>query len=342
VNRLALAALLAAVLLWRPAHAADDPELSRLLVAAAGQFPGKMTAYVKHLATGRQASVGADEPMSSMSVIKLGILVKAYQMAEAKVLDLDDRVTLRTGDLRGGSGIFQFHAPGLNPTIRDLLLEMVITSDNTATEAMLARVGGVDELNRWFEGGGFGPMRMHSTIAAYFARVARIVVPEGSALDEREINAALVGQRSGELSPAGTAFALEIGQFEPWLGICARFANPDTWLGTVSARAVGRLLEKMETATLVSTTNSAEMMDMLKNQQAGARRIPMYLDTQYAIGHKTGDFPPCIANDVGVVYLKKGSTVMVFLTDQIRGNYGDAESRIGALARHVAEVLEKD
>ena len=66
----------------------------------------------------------------------------------------------------------------------------------------------------------------------------------------------------------------------------------------------------------------------------------MYLDTQYAIGHKTGDFPPYVANDVGVVYLNKGPTVMVFLTDQIRGNYGEAEARIGAVARRLAEYLD--
>jgi len=322
------------------AHAGEDVELGKLLAAEAAAFPGKMTAYVKQLETGREASVAPDDSMSSMSVIKLGILVKAYQMAEGGELDLGQRVSLRTSDLRGGTGIFQFHEPGLNPTLRDLLLEMVITSDNTATEEMLARVGGVDALNRWFETAGLAPMRMHASMAAYFARVARIVLPQGQALGEREINAALVGQRSGELSSAGEAFAVEIAKFEPWLGVCDRFSKPDTWLGTVSARSVGRLLEQIERATLASRSHSSEMMDMLKNQQAGARRIPMYLDTYYAVGHKTGDFPPCVANDAGIVYLRKGATVMVFLTDQIRGNYGEAEEKIGSLARRVAEYLE--
>jgi len=91
---------------------------------------------------------------------------------------------------------------------------------------------------------------------------------------------------------------------------------------------------------MASKAHSAEMMDMLKNQQAGARRIPMYLDTRYLIGHKTGDFPPCVANDAGIVYLKSGATVMVFLSDQIRGNYGEAEERIGEIARNVAEYFD--
>lgn len=82
--------------------------------------------------TGQEATVAPDEPMSSRSVIKVGILAKAYQMAERGTLDLDARVTLKTNDLWDGSGVLQYQAPGLNPTLRDLLWEMVITSDNSA------------------------------------------------------------------------------------------------------------------------------------------------------------------------------------------------------------------
>jgi beta-lactamase class A len=31
--------------------------------------------------------------------------------------------------------------PGLNPTFRDLITQMIITSDNTATDIMIATVG---------------------------------------------------------------------------------------------------------------------------------------------------------------------------------------------------------
>ena len=340
MNRLAATACIALCLSAVPVRAADEPGLAKLLAGEAARFPGKLTVYVKQLRTGQEAAVAPDEPMSSMSVIKLGILAKAYQMAERGALDLDARVIMKTADLRGGSGIFQYHAPGLTPTLRDLLWEMVITSDNTATDAMLARVGGVDDLNRWFTGGGLGAMRMQATLGAYFARVAGLVTPRAQGLSEQELNAAMVGQRSGELSPTGKTLALELAAPEPWMGICDRFKDSANWLGTITARAVGRLLEQLEVGAIASAPHSAEMMDMLKAQQAGARRIPMYLDTQYLIGHKTGDFPPCVANDVGIVYLKSGATVMVFLSDQIRGNYGEAESRIGDIARHVAEYFD--
>src|SRR5438477_6142632 len=97
--------------------APPDPGLSRMLSAEVARFPGKLTVYIKQLSTGKEAVAAADEPMSSMSIIKLGILAKAYQMAERGALDLDSRVVLQPSQLRGGSGIFQYHAPGLNPTL---------------------------------------------------------------------------------------------------------------------------------------------------------------------------------------------------------------------------------
>ena len=341
MNRLISA--LACIIFFLPAvplQAAEDPGLTKLLAAEAAQFPGKMSIYVKQLQTGQEAAVAPDQPMDSMSVIKLGILVKAFQMAEQNGLDLDARTTLKPTDLRGGSGVLQYHAPGLNLTVRDLLWEMVITSDNTATEAMLARVGGVEALNRWYAKSGFEAMQMRGTVAAYFAKQVRLISPRAQALSDQEINAALVEQRGNELSPAGKALATEQAAPETFLNICSRFEEAQTWFGSITARAVGRLLEQMQTGELVSKAHSAQMMDMLQNQQAGARRIPMYLDTQYVIAHKTGDFPPCVANDVGVVYLKSGATVMVFLTNQIRGNYGEAEERIGGIARQIAEYFD--
>lgn len=337
--RFLLVGVMASICLSVPAaQAAEEPGLTRLLSAAVARFPGKMTAYVKHLPSGQEASAAQDEPMHALSVIKLAVLAKAYEMVEKGALNLDARVVLKSSDLLGGSGIFQFHAPGLNPTIRDLLIQMVITSDNTATDMVLMRVGGVDELNSWLAKRGF-KMRMHRTISAAFALDATFITPLAKGLSEKELNAVFVSQRSGELTLSGKAVAQELGKLD-WAGHCEKLKDPSSWLATTSAKDMGRLLEQMETAKLASKAGSEAMMDMLRVQQSGARRIPMYLDQQYSIAHKTGDYPPCAAHDVGVVYLRSGPTVMVFLTDQIRGNYGEAEARIAEIARTVADYLD--
>ncbi len=59
------------------------------------------------------------------------------------------------------------------------------------------------------------------------------------------------------------------------------------------------------------------------------------------VAHKTGDFPPVLANDVGVIYARSGPIVVSFLGNAITGNYGEAEDRIGRFAQQFVEYLDK-
>ena len=117
--------------------------LHNLLTRTATEFPGKAGIWVKHLTTDETAGVRDGEIFNSASVIKIPVLVLAFQMADKGAINLDERITIRKEDIRGGSGIFRYHDAGLQPTFRDVLLQMVITSDNTATDLAIAKVGGV-------------------------------------------------------------------------------------------------------------------------------------------------------------------------------------------------------
>src|SRR5262249_16180791 len=115
--------------------------LENILEANLGEYAAKTGVYVKHLTTGEAPAVRADEEFNSYSVIKLGIMCMAYDLAQQKKLNLDERYEIHKADFRGGSWIFRYHSVGFNPTFRDVITEMVITSDNTATDIMLAKVG---------------------------------------------------------------------------------------------------------------------------------------------------------------------------------------------------------
>ena len=52
-------------------------------------------------------------------------------------------------------GVFQFADLGLAPTLRDLIQQMIITSDNTATDVMTTKIGGVEALNAWLAQSGY-------------------------------------------------------------------------------------------------------------------------------------------------------------------------------------------
>ena len=73
--------------------------------------------------------------------------------------------------------------------------------------------------------------------------------------------------------------------------------------------------------------------------QAGQRRLNHYLSVPVA--HKTGDFPPVLANDVGIIYARSGPIVVSFLGNAITGNYGEAEDHIGRFAQQLVEYFDK-
>jgi beta-lactamase class A len=121
--------------------------------------------YAKHLPSGREIAVRADLPMNALSVIKIPIMVLAYRDAEAGRLDLDARHRVTPDELRRGSGLLQTFAPGLEPTYRDLITQMIITSDNSATDIMIEKLGR-ERVNELLEGLGYTDTRLRTTTGA--------------------------------------------------------------------------------------------------------------------------------------------------------------------------------
>ena len=282
--------------------AAQAPSgLQRLLDAELARFPGRAGVWVKHLTTGEEAGVRADETFNSASVIKIPVLVLAHQLAEKGQLSLAERITIRKEDIRGGSGIFRYHDIGLQPTLRDVLLQMVITSDNTATDLAIAKVGGVARVNAWLKEAGYADgLKLTQTTGELFAKYGAL--PQGANRNEK--------------TNADRAY----------------------WLGEMTPRATGRMLEAMQMNTIAAQKSCEDMIRMMRAQQAGSRRLPHFLDVPVA--HKTGDFPPVLANDVGIAFARSGPIVISFFANAIEGPYSEAEDRMGRVAQLIVQYFD--
>ena len=315
VGWLVLAAILLAIPVRHGAPQAPRPSaptssgLQRLLEAELARFPAKAGVWVKHLTSGDEAAVRADESFNSASVIKLPVMTLAFQMADQGELSLSERITINPSDVRGGSGIFRYNDPGLQPTFRDVLLQMIITSDNTATDLAIGKVGGVDRVNGWLRDHGYGDaLTLNMTTNDLFAKYRAL--PQGSNQNEK--------------------------------------TNGDRayWLGVMTPRATGRLIESIQRCSdgtapapaIAAPKSCADMIRMMRAQQSGARRLPHFLNVPVA--HKTGDFPPVLANDVGVVFARSGPIVIAFFANAIEGPYGEAEDRIGRIAQLIVEYFD--
>lgn len=95
---------------------------------------------IEDLRTGWQASRHGDVVTPSASTRKVAILMAALREVQAGRIDLDERVPVDTS-LDTTSGCLQWFSPGLELRIRDLLLMMIIVSDNVSTRHITNLVG---------------------------------------------------------------------------------------------------------------------------------------------------------------------------------------------------------
>jgi beta-lactamase class A len=113
-------------------------ELDRIAQQYAAK--GKIAIFAKDLKTGASVGVNPDEVVQTASVIKLAMLVEAFDEVAHGKLNLSDKITLTKENQVPGSGILSFLQPGLQPTVEDALVLMVDLSDNTATNLMIDKV----------------------------------------------------------------------------------------------------------------------------------------------------------------------------------------------------------
>lgn len=117
-------------------------ELETQLMPLIQAHQGKVAVAVKNLKTGESFSYGADEPMTTASLIKFPIMVETYRQAADKKVDLDAPVTLTKADKVPGSGILTEHfSAGATFPLRDAVHLMIVFSDNTATNLVIDRIG---------------------------------------------------------------------------------------------------------------------------------------------------------------------------------------------------------
>lgn len=141
-----------------------EPNMQARLADIAASHTGDVGVAARHLTTGTEVGLNADEVFPTASVIKLPILVELMRQATEGRLSLEERVELREGDKRGGSGILKVFQAGLAPTLRDVATLMIVLSDNTATNTTIDAVGGVDAVNQAMDDLGLPTIRLHNRV----------------------------------------------------------------------------------------------------------------------------------------------------------------------------------
>ncbi len=162
---LGFAILLCSLLAVAPAEpAASEESLDRKLLPLIDAHKGKVAVGVKNLVTGEKFFHNPDQVMPTASLIKIAVMIEAYQQADAGKFRMTDKVTLREEDKVPGSGLLtRLFSDGASFSLRDAVRLMMAVSDNTATNLILDRTG-IKEVNQRMRDWGFSETRINAKV----------------------------------------------------------------------------------------------------------------------------------------------------------------------------------
>jgi beta-lactamase class A len=85
--------------------------------------------------------IDSDRSYSAASLIKLPILLEGFRQSEEGKVSLHEKVLVHKEQRVGGAGVLTGLSETISLTIEDLLILMIIVSDNTASNLLIDRLG---------------------------------------------------------------------------------------------------------------------------------------------------------------------------------------------------------
>lgn len=117
------------------------------------------------LDTGAYVDLNATTPLPAASTVKVPVLVAFLEAVDAGTVRLDEMLTMEQGDVAVGSGEMQYQAVGTQLSALETAEMMITISDNTATNMLIRRLGGVEVLNQRFQNWGLSQTVLRNWLA---------------------------------------------------------------------------------------------------------------------------------------------------------------------------------
>ncbi|NUN65562.1 serine hydrolase [Pseudanabaena biceps] len=123
-----------------------------------------MQMMVVDLDSGAFAQIGSNQPIAAASTIKAPVLIAFFQDVDAGKIKLDEQLELSEDVLVGESGDFQGLPVGTKISALETATQMIMISDNTATNMIIKRLGGLTVLNQRFKSWGLTNIVMNNKL----------------------------------------------------------------------------------------------------------------------------------------------------------------------------------
>lgn len=244
--------------------------------------------YVRDLETGVAARFQSSESWYLASTVKVPVAIAVLRGIERGQYKLDTTVTLEASDYVDGAGLTNRNPVGSALTIRYLIDQMIVYSDNTASDMLIGLVG-VDELNalvRELVPEGFGRITR-------LAEVRRLaygnLTPAARRLSGREL-IQLNRQRSDadRLQMLSRFTGTPVAQFRLPSLEEAYDAYYASGLNSARLDAYGELLARLAQGQALAPASTDYLLRVMERVATGTHRIKAGLPPAVAFAHKTG------------------------------------------------------
>jgi len=266
---------------------------------------GVVGVAVKHIETGQGLSLNGEEAFPMASTFKVPILVELLHQVKEGTFRLEDEIDVQKADQHLGSGMFsRLVMPGLKLSVLNAVHFMMMISDNSATDLLLAKVG-AERINARLKALGIEGISVNRSCQVLISDLMALMTASGRT--------------------ATKAAYVKFGQ------------DPRD---QATPAAMTALLEKVYKKEIIDPESCDLMLRIMFKCETGEGRIKGGLPPGTPLAHKTGTIAGTV-NDVGVITLPdgQGHIVLSVMTKEFTDETADVEALIAKIARVVYDYF---
>lgn len=250
--------------------------------------PARIGVYVRDMDTGVSVSYQAQESWYLASTVKTFVAIAVLRGIERGLFALDTTMLLRASDYVDGAGGTNHHPVGSPLTLRYLLEQMIVYSDNTASDMLIDLVG-LHEVNAVAQAVAPGAFGRITTLADVRRTLYGFLTPQAKHLSGHDLLALRQPNADADrmllLSRlSGTPLAqLRLPSVE-----AAFRAYYATGLNSGRLDAYGEMLAQLVDGALLAPRHTDYLLDLMHRTATGPLRIKAGLPRHARFAHKTG------------------------------------------------------
>ena len=262
--------------------AVQPASLDQQLATIANVPVGKVGIAVTDLTTGREYSAHGGDAFPMASTVKLAVAAMYLSEVDAGRRSLGKMITLDEAMRSGSDGIGKLMPfPGVTLSAGNLIELMLTVSDNTASDMLIADLGGTRAVQRWLDRNRVAGIRIDRTIARLVLDNLGLPMLPG-------------------MTAAQTLWASDpLAQAERSVAVAAFDVDPRD---TAQPLAFTRFLARLDNGSILKPASRTLLFAIMARCRTGADRIPAGVPAGTAVAHKTGTLAG-ISDDVGIVTL---------------------------------------